>query len=406
MAMVVGSCSVIGGSDAGADANDPGDSARDEVLSGDSESLDVSTLVIPADASGSADRSLHLDSGSERPLVLPGTDTGLAQTPVDVSTDYAPGTTGSDASSTETTSTKPSSSNSDEDDDGPGAGLPDSLEPATREMPTVMVAVRGAEQVILIDTADGTAWPVFETSLEVDAENQIGPSTPASLDLARDGVVRFDMCCADAAPTLHTIDLSDRESPPRQLGDPSVFGASPSASPAGEAIAYVEVNDHEQPRAVVERQDSAQKLTVDLDPSHAVHTVSWATDGSVLAVGATGEANGQASSMIALADPDTGQVERLLQPQAGRWSMPQIASNGLVVVNSSDSTGTAVSIVDPDTGETLARIGFASMRGIVDLDFDASGEWLLIVDGSGRAHAFDGVSIVTLPGDGFTAASW
>ena len=86
--------------------------------------------------------------------------------------------------------------------------------------------------------------------------------------------------------------------------------------------------------------------------------------------------------------------------------MPQIAAGGSIVANASDAQKSALALIDPITGTTLSTIELEISGGIVDIDLDSTGRWLLIVDGLGRALAFDGNELTLLAGDGYTAASW
>ncbi|MCB0991806.1 MAG: hypothetical protein KDB16_12555 [Acidimicrobiales bacterium] len=299
------------------------------------------------------------------------------------------------AEEAETVTTDGGAANQAPDDDGavpalqPGWPSPGPDAP----MPASMVAVRGGESVVLVETTSGRAAVIFQTSLTVDPEDRVGPNSPVSVDVSGHGVVYVETCCADPTALITPIDIGDPTATSTKLA-----GSGPALSGSGDRVALIDP----QGRVAVRQVQTDESAEASLAPGLMPHSVSWSTDSSLLVVGA-GDASGTA---IVTVDAANLSAREVLRPPAGAWTMPQIAAGGSIVANASDAQKSALALIDPITGTTLSTIELEISGGIVDIDLDSTGRWLLIVDGLGRALAFDGNELTLLAGDGYTAASW
>ncbi|MCP3935360.1 MAG: hypothetical protein GY708_08310 [Actinomycetia bacterium] len=398
-APLVGACSYFESSEEAGDSTTTDaaeNSSQDPGADPPFDSELVLPSVIPTNAAGPA---LEFDTNNSATIPLPSVATSPSGSPRQDTTDETPDTTTETTSDTTVSvpdkngSTTPDSeTDSDVDTTTAVPGEPS----ATSAMPASMVVVRGGEAVVLVATGDGAARTVHQVRLEVDPEDAAGPSTPVSVDVdPSTASVRFALCCVDGFASISTVNLADAsESEP-------MAGAAPAVSPDGNSVAYV---THQGGVTIVD-VTSLTEHAIDLGPAVTATSVDWSPDGSLLAVGG---ANSLGVTVVVMVDAVSRSSTAMLAPASGTWTMPRLgAGNALVVQEGMGTTSdTVLAVVDPSSGSVVDRVVFADLGGVVDLDFDSSGTWLLVVDGRGRAHAFDGTSLVNLPGDGYTAASW
>ena len=266
--------------------------------------------------------------------------------------------------------------------------------------PTSMAAIRGSEQILLIDTTTGASTVIAEFSLVVDVENQIGPQFPFSVDVDAAAVgLRYDTCCDVEASMTSYIDLqTENTSSP-------VPGAVPSVSPDGSALAVTHVS-------TIDVIDTASGSTTSLGRSDATWFLgrsSWNHDGSSLAIEVHTTAVGRPAIAVVPAGATSLDAATLLEPpQNVSWTLPSYRADGaLVVVETAfaGESGTRIVAVDP-TGTVIDTIGLADIHSILDIDHDVTGQWMLIVDGQGDAFWFGPGGAGRLPGSGYSSASW
>jgi len=272
--------------------------------------------------------------------------------------------------------------------------------PGPSAFPTSMVAVRGGEVILLIDTTNGASSTLVEFSLLVDAENQIGPQFPFSVDVdPYNSVLAYDTCCAEEASQTHLYDLANR------VGLSTTSGAVPSIGRHGTMLATSDVTS-----LVIEDIASGHRSVLKRAGSDwFLGRTAWNSDGSVLA--AETQAPGFTGPSIALIGAQSQSLEEatLLSPPNGKaWTLPSFRHDDALVVVETSLDGSAQTrlVVIDEFGTVIDAIGLTGLTSVLHVDHDVSGQWLLVVDGEGDAFWFGPDGAGRLPGSGYNAASW
>ena len=267
--------------------------------------------------------------------------------------------------------------------------------------PASMVVIRGGEDVLLVDTTSGTARLVANLSPEFDPGDEVGPQVPYSVDVDPTvAAVRYDRCWDEDESATLLVDLHSGE----QLG--SWPGSLPSVSHDGSTLALSRA-------AALDLVDMATSATTTISRSDGMWFIgrtSWSPNGLTLAVEVFAATFG--SPVIALVDalvPSLDTAVLLDAPPGRSWTLPTFRADGKLVVleNSVDGVLAPPGIVVVDrSGVLVDTIGPVDLDAILDMDYDVSGRWLLVVDGRGDAFWFGPTGAGRLPGSGYSSASW
>lgn len=265
--------------------------------------------------------------------------------------------------------------------------------------PAELVAVTEDRRLVVRDVTSGAA--LRELAAYPGAE-PAGPESPGSNVLVDvevgpggDGVYA-GICCE---PVIGVVDLVPLEGGvSRRLS----FGRGLSVSPGGERLAIGRLGG----LALLAGPDDEEGTELlAQEERRRVFATSWSPDGRRIAFELESfEETGNAVGVIAA---DVGAEPRILDPPAGqRFTDPVWRDDGRVLFAATPIEGAGPStglVVDPATLETVAR--FPLDGRVVDLDYDTSGAWLLVVL-EDETMRYEGRGTQTVIGGGALAASW
>jgi len=283
----------------------------------------------------------------------------------------------------------------------PGATAAPQDSAAPTAFPPSMAAIRGGEEILLIDTSTGNSTSVALFSLVVDEENKVGPPFPFSVDVDPVAVgVRYDTCCDPQGSATTFVDLTSG------LPGTAISGGLPSVSPNGSKLALSNIETVD----IVDVVNGSTSTLAKSGEQWFVGRTSWSPNGATIAVEVL--APTLDAPAIALVDPTMPNLDsaKVLEAPGGyAWTLPSFRADGNLVVleTSISATGAKPRVVVVDhSGIAVETIDLAGMDGVLDIDHDVSGYWLLVVDSDGGAFWFGPGSSGRLPGSGFTSASW
>jgi len=279
----------------------------------------------------------------------------------------------------------------------PGPGSP----PGAPPFPASMAAIRGGDQILLIDTTTGNSATVAQFSLIVDEENRIGPVFPFSVDVDPVAVgVRYDTCCEPQGAGTTFVDLVTGSS------GQATSGGLPSVSPNGATVALSNLETIE----VINTSTGSSTTLSRSGETWFVGRTAWAPDGRTLAVEVLSQSfDAPAIALVDTAMSNLDDAVVLEAPKGSAWTLPSFRYDGTLVVLETRTSATAakprVVVIDLD-GSLLDTIDTGAADGVLDIDHDVSGYWLLLIDSAGDAHWAGPDAAGRLPGGGFTSASW
>jgi hypothetical protein len=212
--------------------------------------------------------------------------------------------------------------------------------------------------------------------------------------------VWFSVCCEPAGGLLLRVPF-DGGAPAESAG----FGYDPTF---GSTTRFVATAFADGLQIVDWLGDSGRRWTSDLWSGN-YQEVAWSLDGETLVVQVGRELAVVPLDATGFNEAETGgdaDAARLLPGDA--WSSPVFRRDGLLVAanHCCGSASSPVEVVDVGTGEVVDALDLTGP--VLDLDYDATGEWLVAVVGGGtgviRMVAPDGtVTTLDVP---VRAAAW
>ncbi len=263
-----------------------------------------------------------------------------------------------------------------------------------------MVAIRGGEVLLLIDTSNGASSTLIEFDLFVDPENQTGQQFLFSVDVdPYNSLLAYDTCCDVDANQTHWYDLAGR------AAVSSTQGVVPSVGDRGRLLATSDTTTI----AIEDTTSGERNVMARAATEWFVGRTAWNSAGSVLAAEVqAAEFAGPSIALIGAQSQSLDDATLLAPPNDKAWTLPSFRHDDALVVVESSLDGSAHTrlIVIDWLGNMIDTVQLTGIRSVLDVDHDASGQWLLVVDGEGDAFWFGPGGAGRLPGSRYNAASW
>jgi len=272
--------------------------------------------------------------------------------------------------------------------------------PVPAAFPTSMVAIRGGEVLLLIDTSNGASSTLIEFDLFVDAENQTGQQFLFSVDVdPYNSLLAYDTCCDVDENQTHWYDLAGR------AAVSSTQGVVPSVGGRGRLLATSDTTTI----AIEDTTSGERNVMARAATEWFVGRTAWNSAGTVLAAEVqAAEFAGSSIALIGAQSQSLDDATLLAPPNDKAWTLPSFRHDDALVVVESSLDGSAHTrlIVIDWLGNMIDTVQLTGIGSILDVDHDASGQWLLVVDGEGDAFWFGPGGAGRLPGSRYNAASW
>lgn len=261
--------------------------------------------------------------------------------------------------------------------------------PASRRgRPGELAAVSADGRLVVLDTGTGAE--------RRELARVPGPRGIDGVALSPDGrTVWFSVCCEPAGGTVLRVPF-DGSAPPEEAG----FGFDPTFGSSSRYVAMA----WDDGLQVIDPVGDFGRRWISERWSGDYQEVAWSLDGGtfVLRVGA-GELVVVPFDAIGFTEAETGgdaDAARLLPGDS--WSSPVFRRDGLLVA----ADGDAVRVIDVATGEVVDELDVSGNLPVLDLDYDATGEWLLAVVEGGAVQMVGRDGTVTALDVAVRLAAW
>lgn len=269
--------------------------------------------------------------------------------------------------------------------------------------PAELVALTEDGRAVVLSTADGGELRELDRLADpTQSPPDEGPPPNFLFDVTRspDGSTVYESdCCEPAVGNVFSVPFGGGAE-----RTPVTNGAAVSIAPDGSRLALNVLTG----LAVYDVATGATTEVLGSDSAPSPQSTSWSPDGTRIAFAGFAEAGDpEGTSSIGIVAAGADATPTRLDPPAGRtWVQPVWRADGeLVFVDQeADGDGRAVgTVADPDDGSVLAQ--FPLDGQVVDLDYDASGRWLLVVLADGTVR-YEGGGVQGIIGQDVLAASW